>query len=618
MVAEAARKPKRWRSCDVGRSLVVVGSRSTRSCPSCGATYEDPSVDFCRHDGARLPALIAGGSSQPAIDPLLGAVIAGRFRITELLGRGGMGAVYAADHLVMKRRVALKILRAELSSDPTSVARFEREARAASRIESAEVVRLFDFGRSDDGLLYIAMEHLDGESLATRLDRDGALSPAEAVRVAIPIARALDAAHRAHVVHRDLKPDNVMLLRDGSVRVLDFGIARILEDDPGDGPASKLTQAGSIIGTPMYMSPEAAGRTSVGPPADLYALGVMLFEMLVGRPPFDDPQPVLLMGMHLRVPPELVREARPGLEVPDALEELVDRLLSKEPEDRPVDARAALDALEQLHGAGLATATHGEASQIVAARAERRRTKGSTQDDRRRTERGGAAVASITVDGATPGPISSTDPTPPPPSPARARSRWPVLGGLSVLLLAALGASVWATQIRPSAHTSTTTNGSTHDVGARSVAPPARTLLRFDVVPRGAEVIFDGRSLPEPEVEVDRSARSHDVVVRAAGYRSRSLRVRGDVHQTVPVELELEEIAAALPSTALGSDAGTLHDPASRPADERSPTRRGLVRGREAASSSTREPPPAPAVSAGSVDDMFRRTKILRREGRSP
>ena len=282
-------------------------------------------------------------------DPLIGQVVADRYRITGLLGRGGMGTVYDATHLQMKRRVALKVLRRDLTADPTMARRFEREARAASRVQGPGVVTLYDFGRSEDGLLYIAMELLEGESLAARLSREGALPWRDAVTIARAIAEALVAAHQADVVHRDLKPENVSINGAGEVRVLDFGIARILETEVDDSSGElPLTQAGAIVGTPMYMSPEASARRAVGPSGDLYSLGVMLFEMVVGRPPFEEDHPVLLMGAHVRVPPELLREADAALAVPDALEELVDELLAKTPEERPSGAAQVVERLEAI------------------------------------------------------------------------------------------------------------------------------------------------------------------------------------------------------------------------------------------------------------------------------
>ncbi|MFO0709642.1 MAG: serine/threonine-protein kinase [Sandaracinus sp.] len=290
-----------------------------------------------------------------------GTTIAGRYRVERLLGSGGMGSVYEATQLAIGRRVAIKVLRPDVADDPFIEARFQREARAAASVHHPNIVVVHEFGRGDDGALFLVMELLHGDSLLTRLRRrakergSGALPPEEAVRVAIEIASALEAAHAAGVVHRDLKPDNVTLLASGGLKVLDFGIARILENDRADRSGedrAQLTDAQQVLGTPRYISPEAVARMPVGPAADLYALGCILFEMLTGRPVFTDKEPVILMGQHLRDAPPRLREVVSDLEAPVELEVLVDELLKKLPTERPRSAsevRSRLAALD-WHG----------------------------------------------------------------------------------------------------------------------------------------------------------------------------------------------------------------------------------------------------------------------------
>ncbi len=276
-------------------------------------------------------------------DPFLGRVVGDAFRIEERIGSGAMGHVYRAARVDGGGRAAVKVLRPELAGDISVLKRFRREARAAQAVDSPHVVRIFDYGDAGGDAMYIAMELLDGESLADRLDREHRLPAREAVHVAQGVGSALVAAHEAGVIHRDLKPANVMLGSDGVVKVVDFGIARLLEGSAvASDVTSKLTVAGTILGTPMYMSPEAAGRKPVGPAADLYALGVMLFEMIAGEPPFDDEDPILIIGMHLRAPPPLLREAAP--DAPEALEALIVSLMRKDPEKRP-DAKELLARL---------------------------------------------------------------------------------------------------------------------------------------------------------------------------------------------------------------------------------------------------------------------------------
>jgi tRNA A-37 threonylcarbamoyl transferase component Bud32 len=307
----------------------------------------DPTVRTDPESEARAPS----APLQP------GTVIAGRYRIERMIGAGGMGAVYEATQVAIARKVALKVVRADFARDPAMVARFHREARAASAVRHANVVMVHDFGQDDDGTLFMVMELLEGESLLARMRRDGALPPKEAMRVATEVLSALEAAHDAGVVHRDLKPDNVLVTEPfagsrGKLKVLDFGIARIVErgqvlDENSSDPG--VTGVGQTLGTPRYMSPEAVARLPVGPTADLYALGAILFEMIAGRPVFDDREPVILMGHHLRTPPPKLREVvTPRLFVPEALETLIDRLLAKLPTERPPNAAAVRDALARI------------------------------------------------------------------------------------------------------------------------------------------------------------------------------------------------------------------------------------------------------------------------------
>jgi serine/threonine-protein kinase len=296
-------------------------------------------------------------SYPPPASPLqTGSVVAGRYRIERLLGVGGMGAVYEATQVAIQRKVALKVVRSDFAGDSAMAARFQREARAASAVRHDNVVTVHDFGQTDDGTLFMVMELLAGESLLQKMRREGALPPREAVRIACEVVSALEAAHNAGVVHRDLKPDNIFLLEGwnpihGKLKVLDFGIARIVDRGGGDGrraPDAGLTDVGQMLGTPRYMSPEAVARLPVGPAADLYALGAILFEMIAGRPVFEEKEPVILMGHHLRTPPPRLREVLPANKfVPRSLDDLVYQLLAKVPTDRPESAgkvrRALLD-----------------------------------------------------------------------------------------------------------------------------------------------------------------------------------------------------------------------------------------------------------------------------------
>ncbi len=290
-----------------------------------------------------MESVVSGPSSSDSgpAPSLRGRVLAERYRVLEPLGQGGLGEVFVAEQIGLDRRVALKLIRPERKADPVVAARFVREARAAGRISSPHVVTLYDCGRDGDEL-YLAMELLEGETLAERLRR-GPLPLSQASRTAAAIARGLRAAHEAGVLHRDLKPDNVFLCEDGSVKVLDFGIAKLL-DESGEA----LTAEHRLVGTPLYMSPEAVASKPLGPTADLYGLGVILFEMLTGEAPFRTGEAERTLRAHVLAPIPRFEVVAPWLHVPAALDALVKALLAKDPSARPRDAGEVANQLERI------------------------------------------------------------------------------------------------------------------------------------------------------------------------------------------------------------------------------------------------------------------------------
>ena len=303
-------------------------------CSECNAILP-AEARFCLQCGARVQA-----ASDPIADPLRDALeraIGFQYHVERLLGRGGMGAVYLAHELALDRDVAIKVLPPAQAGTPQMRARFRQEARTAARLTHPNIVPLYTFGEVD-GLMYFVMGYVSGDSLAARLRRDGALS-SETTRVFLAdLAAALEYAHRQGIVHRDLKPDNILIDADsGAALLTDFGIARA----PVGG---QLTMTGQIVGTPHYMSPEQArGQSDVDARSDLYSLGVMAYEMLAGRRPFDAESPLDAITQRLTQSPPPLASAAPGVD--DDLADAIMRCLEREPVNRWPDARALRAAM---------------------------------------------------------------------------------------------------------------------------------------------------------------------------------------------------------------------------------------------------------------------------------
>jgi len=294
-------------------------------------------------------------SSSPKDDPLIGPLLADRYRLSSLLGEGGMGRVYLGEHVLMRKRVAFKVLHRELTQVPEVVARFEREAMAAANIEHPNVASATDFGKLPDGSVYLVLEYVQGNCLRYLID-DGPLPIVRALRIARQIASAVAAAHALGIIHRDLKPENVLLVdKNGDpdfVKVLDFGIAKVPVQEVSERgsirPAKVITRVGMIFGTPEYMAPEQALGQYVDARADLYAMGIMLFEMLSGVRPFSADSPIGILGQQLQGPLPSFAQRAPRVRVPAVLEQLIQRLLAPAPASRVASAQALVAALEDL------------------------------------------------------------------------------------------------------------------------------------------------------------------------------------------------------------------------------------------------------------------------------
>jgi serine/threonine-protein kinase len=338
-------------------------ARLARVCPRC----REPAAPGARWDATcaehGLAFVEARALVESGHDPLLGTTLAGRFVILSRIGSGSMGSVYRARQVAVGRDVALKIVRRDRAYDPETKARFEREARAVSMLTSPHTVTAFDFGEAEDGSWFLALEMLEGETLGERLRRERRLDWVEALRFASEALKSLAEAHAQGIIHRDLKPDNLFLARQrepGGVRevckILDFGIAKWVRDE--EAPLDQLeTLAGTVFGTPRYMSPEQAQGTQLDPRSDLYSLGVLLFQMLTGRAPFVDDDAVVVMAKHIKNPPPTFEEVAPGVAIPAPVEQLVRRALEKTPDMRPASAEQMLIELEEAQVASRAVAS---------------------------------------------------------------------------------------------------------------------------------------------------------------------------------------------------------------------------------------------------------------------
>lgn len=300
---------------------------------------------MCPRDYSVLVAEDGGPVVPPPLGVTMpGGVLDGRYRLLARLSDGGVGMVYKAEHLWMRRLVAIKFLHRKATASPEAVKRFAREARLVSQIHSPHCVRVHDFARAPDGTFYLVMELIQGEDLRTLLQREGRLGVKRAAPIFEQVLAALGAAHQVGVVHRDMKPENVMLQHEPGgllVKILDFGIAR-RGSAFGDNTA-ELTLPGRTVGTPEYMAPEQAQGLTVDGRADQYAVGCMLFEALTGRRPFEAEDPFELMRAHVHAPPPRVRERVP--EVPVSVEVVIRRALAKTPGERYADAASFGEAL---------------------------------------------------------------------------------------------------------------------------------------------------------------------------------------------------------------------------------------------------------------------------------
>ena len=377
-------------------------------CPVCSTEFPDE-VKFCPNDGATLR------SAAPLSD-LVGQVVADRYHVVKKLGEGGMGQVYLAEHVKMGRRSAIKVMNPSMVHDPDAVARFNREASNASRITHPNVCAIYDFGETPEGLIYLAMEYIEGEALTDLLEREGALKVPRAVHIFRQVADALQAAHDLGIVHRDLKPDNIMLTKNRGgadvVKVVDFGIAKAVS---GDESGQKVTKTGLVVGTPEFMSPEQLSGDKLDGRSDLYSLALVFYKMLTGQLPFKADTVQETMIKRLTDEPAKLAVTRPDLSFPTGLQEVLDNALARTPVERYQTVSKFGQDVASITGVGSATVA------VPATRANVESDKTQLLDTsatKAMAAKGGAKVA-----------------------PERRRSRMPMVGGVAAVL--ALGGGAW-------------------------------------------------------------------------------------------------------------------------------------------------------------------------------
>jgi tRNA A-37 threonylcarbamoyl transferase component Bud32 len=328
-------------------------------------------VRLCPRDGAVLEA-------EPAQDPRVGQVLDSKYRLDSRLSSGGMGTVYKATHLMLVKIVAVKLINPELVTSPDIVRRFQREARAASNLNHPNIAAAYDLGQTDDGTLYIAMEFVNGPSLKEVIRKDGPLESGRIVTILRQVASALALAHRHNIIHRDLKPHNIMLTKDNGghemAKLLDFGIAKTFDE----AATQQLTATGFAIGTPQYMAPEQAAGKPVDGRSDLYSLGVVMYEMLVGEVPFNDTSTPAVLVKHMTEPPPQPSRRRPDLNISAGLEAVALKCLEKDPANRFQTADEFSLALSQAGESATASPAAASAAPTVVMPAPAARTATAT------------------------------------------------------------------------------------------------------------------------------------------------------------------------------------------------------------------------------------------------
>lgn len=330
------------------------------TCPFCRAVFEED-VSFCGICGVKMDGHDSIAPQRPFSasrksvggdwDPLLNKVIDSRYRVVKRIDEGGMGAIYLVEHIHMGKLMAMKLLLSQHNRDEELVKRFQREAKAISRLSSIHTIAVFDFGYTEEGLLYLVMEYLKGQSLGLALHREGPMSEAQTADIVSQICDSLSEAHEQGIIHRDLKPENIMLMKTKEeryfVKVLDFGLVK-LRGVTEETRTEAITTDGCLVGTPYYMSPEQIRGGDVDQRSDIYSLGALIYRMLTGDPPFKAHTPMAVLSLHLKERPISMSKRKPDLEISRDMEAIVTKALEKAREKRfqsVDDLRRALEGL---------------------------------------------------------------------------------------------------------------------------------------------------------------------------------------------------------------------------------------------------------------------------------
>jgi eukaryotic-like serine/threonine-protein kinase len=442
----------------------VTAANPLKVCPQCGTEYP-ANARFCEIDGTALRSA-AGGND------LVGSIVADRYHIMKKLGEGGMGQVYLAEHVKMGRKSALKVMHPSMKADVDAISRFNREAANASRIAHPNVAAVYDFGETPDGIIYLAMEFVDGPPLTSVIEQQGALAPKRAAEIVRQTAEALAVAHDMGIVHRDLKPDNIMVAktRDGGdlVKVVDFGIAKAAGNE-----AQKVTKTGLVVGTPEYMSPEQLAGDKLDGRSDIYSLGLVAYNMLTGKLPFPSESAQESMIMRLTDKPKPLVEMKSDRSWPVDVQAVMDKVLERDASLRYQNATEfgmalynAIDRMPETKAAEMGTAVMGAvpATRVASAAVSGERGAGSET----------AAMPAAPISAA---PVAHAT------APGDKKSKVPMMAGAGAVVVIGLAAAMFAMKGKPSAAAADTTAKT-----AITTPTPTPTAPAASVTPQGEKL----------------------------------------------------------------------------------------------------------------------------------